>query len=95
MYRVIKIDHNNSPSELANFLNKEAEEGYHLISVDSGWYIFSNALPLKERNTFFYAMDMISKDMHTVSSRPCETCRFISRALDKPFGCYAYQKKMP
>ena len=39
------------------------------------------------------ALDVVSKDMHSVSSRPCETCRFVSNALGQPFGCYAFQDK--
>ena len=38
-------------------------------------------------------LTLVSKDMHTVSSRPCETCRKISDVLEAPFGCYAYQEK--
>lgn len=36
------------------------------------------------------ACEMVSADMHAVSSRPCETCRRVSKAIDKPFGCYAW-----
>jgi hypothetical protein len=33
--------------------------------------------------------DLIGSDMHMTSSRPCPTCQTISKAIDKPFGCYA------
>lgn len=51
---------------------------------------------LEERQNTLYieAFDMISKDMHQASDRPCGTCSFISRVIGKPFGCYEYQEKI-
>lgn len=40
------------------------------------------------------ALEQLSIDMHQISSRPCPTCRAMSKALKKPFGCYAWQKKL-
>lgn len=34
------------------------------------------------------AMIALSKDMHQASTRPCRSCRDVSRALGKNFGCY-------
>lgn len=45
------------------------------------------------RAAFIEALRLISKDMHTTSSRPCTTCKFISNVMGEPFGCYEYQSK--
>ena len=37
-------------------------------------------------------LDVIQSDPHQWSSRPCGTCRTISGLIDKPFGCYEYQR---
>jgi hypothetical protein len=37
------------------------------------------------------ALRLVSNDMHNTSTRPCNTCRQVGRALGQPFGCYAYQ----
>lgn len=39
------------------------------------------------------ALDQLSEDMHMVSRRPCETCKKMSDAPEKPFGCYEYLKE--
>ena len=39
------------------------------------------------------AIANLSKDMHCVSQRPCLTCRKMSKAIKKPFGCYEYHKR--
>jgi hypothetical protein len=39
------------------------------------------------------AIAELSVDMHQVSSRPCPTCRKMSKAIGRPFGCYAYRAK--
>lgn len=41
----------------------------------------------KPNETLFHAFDIISKDMHTSSYRPCDTCQLITKIIDKPFGC--------
>lgn len=35
------------------------------------------------------AIRVLCMDMHSASSRPCETCRLVSNALGEPFGCEA------
>ena len=35
------------------------------------------------------AVRLLSKDMHTVSTRPCETCALVTNVLGEPFGCVA------
>ena len=37
------------------------------------------------------ALRLVSKDMHTVGSRPCSTCQFATNVLNEPFGCTAAQ----
>jgi len=41
------------------------------------------------------ALDLIQKDPHQWSKRPCPTCSVVSTLVGKPFGCtlYAIQKK--
>jgi hypothetical protein len=42
------------------------------------------------------ALNLIQADPHQWSTRPCATCRAITKLIDEPFGCYAYsveQKK--
>jgi len=36
-------------------------------------------------------LDLLQRDPHQWSSRPCQTCRTITSLLGKPFGCYRYQ----
>lgn len=38
-------------------------------------------------------LDVLYKDSHGWSNRPCETCRFITNIIGKPFGCYRYQQE--
>lgn len=40
-------------------------------------------------------LNLIQKDPHQWSARPCSTCRAISSIINKPFGCilYAIEKK--
>ncbi len=33
------------------------------------------------------ALDLIEKDPHQYSKRPCDTCRTISNLIGRPFGC--------
>jgi hypothetical protein len=40
------------------------------------------------------ALTQLSLDMHTVSNRPCDTCKKITEAVGFPFGCYEYQAKV-
>ena len=37
--------------------------------------------------------DLIYVDPHQWSNRPCQTCRAITAAMGKPFGCYRYQRE--
>jgi hypothetical protein len=37
-------------------------------------------------------LELIEKDPHQWSSRPCSTCQTISGLVGRPFGCYAYAK---
>ncbi len=39
------------------------------------------------------ALQMIEKDPHQYSSRPCETCRVISSLIGRPFGCMSAKTK--
>ena len=48
----------------------------------------------RRRDYWTNLLDLVSADMHTVSTRPCPTCRTLSKAIGKPFGCYAYQAKL-
>jgi hypothetical protein len=41
----------------------------------------------KPNETLLNAFDIISKDMHSTSSRPCESCILITKVIGKPFGC--------
>ena len=36
-------------------------------------------------------LDLLQKDAHSWSTRPCGTCKAISSIIDKPFGCYQYK----
>ena len=38
------------------------------------------------------ALRALEADPHNWSSRPCPTCRAVSRALNRPFGCEAQTK---
>lgn len=38
------------------------------------------------------ALRCLSEDMHMSSSRPCATCRVVSAAIGKPFGCIVKAK---
>lgn len=40
------------------------------------------------------AIRVLSKDMHTASTRPCSTCQLVSNALGEPFGCVARAEKV-
>lgn len=40
-------------------------------------------------------LDELSMDMHNVSNRPCDTCKKISWAIGKPFGCYRSGQPLP
>ena len=40
----------------------------------------------------YTVLRLIQNDSHSWSNRPCETCRTISNIIDKPFGCYEYQR---
>lgn len=35
-------------------------------------------------------LDLIQKDSHQWSTRPCSTCRAITNIVGRPFGCYKY-----
>lgn len=35
-----------------------------------------------------------SVDMHRPSDRPCPTCEAVSKALRRPWGCYAYHVRI-
>lgn len=37
-------------------------------------------------------LELLQKDPHQWSTRPCSTCKAISSILGKPFGCYKYKK---
>lgn len=39
------------------------------------------------------ALELLQRDPHQWSTRPCSTCRAISSIIGKPFGCYLYQKE--
>lgn len=41
------------------------------------------------------ALNLIEKDPHQWSSRPCSTCETISNLLDRDFGCVKVRKKIP
>lgn len=36
-------------------------------------------------------LDLIYKDPHSWSTRPCPTCRTITAIIGQPFGCNRYQ----
>ena len=38
-------------------------------------------------------LDIIQKDSHQWSMRPCQSCQTISSIIGKPFGCYKYQEQ--
>lgn len=38
-------------------------------------------------------LNLIQKDPHQWSDRPCETCRTITHIIGNEFGCYLYQKQ--
>jgi hypothetical protein len=38
-------------------------------------------------------LNLMQEDPHQWSMRPCATCRTISTIIDKPFGCYEYQRQ--
>ena len=38
-------------------------------------------------------LDIIQRDSHQWSNRPCESCRAISGIIGRPFGCYEYQRQ--
>ena len=40
------------------------------------------------------AIKLVSLDMHTTSTRPCNTCAFVTNALGEPFGCYQFQDEI-
>lgn len=40
------------------------------------------------------SIDALSKDWHAVSMRGCPTCKRISDAIGKPFGCYQHHEEM-
>lgn len=40
------------------------------------------------------ALKVLSRDMHVVSTRPCDTCRMVSAALGEPFGCSARAERL-
>lgn len=46
-------------------------------------------------NELMKGIAQLSVDMHMASTRPCQTCRKISDALGKPFGCEAMRMKAP
>lgn len=35
-------------------------------------------------------LDLLQDDPHQWSTRPCPTCRSISKLVGRPFGCYKY-----
>lgn len=39
------------------------------------------------------ALAALQTDNHYWSTRPCDTCRFISGIRGKPFGCYEYARQ--
>jgi hypothetical protein len=39
------------------------------------------------------AMELIYKDSHNWSARPCGTCTAISAIIGKPFGCDRYREE--
>ncbi|MGD2065597.1 MAG: hypothetical protein PVI43_00320 [Candidatus Bathyarchaeota archaeon] len=53
----------------------------------------SNSSSMAGSASLIEAIKVLSVDMHTVSTRPCSTCKAMSEALGEPFGCYAYQAK--
>lgn len=41
----------------------------------------------------YTAFDLIQKDPHQWSERPCSTCGTISILIKRPFGCVLYAKQ--
>lgn len=37
---------------------------------------------------------LVSQDMHGTSTRPCDTCKQVTKAFGEPFGCVAFHKKV-
>ena len=40
-------------------------------------------------------LELIYRDPHQWSRRPCSTCQSITSMIGQPFGCYRYQKEHP
>lgn len=38
-------------------------------------------------------LELIQRDNHSWSERPCGTCRTITTMLGQPFGCYLHQQE--
>ncbi len=49
---------------------------------------------VRSNDLLFAAIEQHSIDMHQASLRPCDTCRKMTAALGKPYGCYAFQKRV-
>jgi len=94
MYQVL-YNSERSPVDIAKWLDGERALGNKLIACNGDFYIFEAVEQSVERTLLNQALDLMSQDMHTVSSRPCETCKFISKVWGQPFGCYKFQKRMP
>ena len=94
MYQVL-YNSEHSPVDIAKWLDGERALGNKLVACNGDFYIFEAVEQSVERTLLNQTLEMMSNDMHTVSSRPCPTCKFISKVLGQPFGCYKFQKRMP
>ncbi len=94
MYQIL-FNSERSPAAIAKWLDGERALGNKLVACNGDFYIFEAVEQSVERTLLNQTLEIMSNDMHTVSSRPCQTCKVISNILGKPFGCYKFQKRMP
>jgi len=91
-----KVSLVNSDMSVAIDYTDANGQGHLLIlgaeNVVKNWHAVEQSV---ERTLLNQTLEMMSNDMHTVSSRPCQTCKFISNVLGQPYGCYKFQKRMP
>lgn len=46
----------------------------------------------EEKEVVDVVLELIEKDPHQFSSRPCQTCQTVSNMIGKPWGCIAKEK---
>lgn len=77
----------NRYDDSTEFNHIAGEEQVKLTLDPEGWLV-KHKDHIAQMQVLF---NLIQKDNHYWSSRPCQTCQKISVHIDQPFGCYSHK----